>query len=332
MKNIIHATVIAIASISVQVANAQNSFSFSNTNQAYTRLSGATSLTMGQPWTSDSSYEAPIGFNFKMNGATISKVAVSAGNFVGASQGAAQSGFILAGTGLMDRSILLGPARKSDIRYQTTGNAGNRIFKLEVYNAGFEDEYSNYGELKDSISIQLWLYEGSNAAEFRYGPSMVNYFGDYFGPQMMCGFLKNMDTATLTFDKFYVVHGTPTSATLDSTTSFPGTKGLNAIPSNGTVFRFTPKGSSATGIGKTPQGELASVYPTKCNGTLFVSHSNAKPLNYTITDMTGRVVASGAAAVGKSAIDLSAVAPGAYAIRLVNDEANTYEAQQFIKL
>jgi hypothetical protein len=333
MKNIIRNTFLALTtSLLAFGASAQSGFSFSKSNQTYTKLSGATSLTKGNPWTVDSSYIAPLGFNFKMNGTTVDKVYLSGGNFVSSSKGAVQSGFILAGTGLMDRGILLGTARSSDIRYLTSGTAGSRIFKLEIYNAGFEDEFLNNGELKDSISIQLWLYEGSNVAEFRYGSSAVNNFSDYFGPQMMCGYMKNMDTVNVTFEKFYVVNGTAASPTLDSTTVFPGTKGLSAVPANGTVFRFAPKGNSTTGITRLSAGVLANVFPTQCTGTLNVSHSNQKPLSYSIVDMAGQEIAHGYAPTGSSTIDVSAIAAGTYVIRLMNEEANTYEGQKFVKL
>jgi hypothetical protein len=333
MKQFLLSIAIAIAAtLSTYAAHAQKGFTLSKTSQTYTKLSGAISLTKGLPWTSDSSYEAPIGFSFNMNGTPVSKLKVNGANFIGISQGTKQTCFLPLSAGLMDRSILLGPARTSDIRYQTTGTAGSRIFKLEILNAGFEDEYLNNGELKDSISYQVWLYEGSNVAEFRYGSSMVNNFSDYFGPQMMCGFMQNMDTATLKFDKFYVVHGSPASPTLDSTTIIPGTKGLNAVPADGTVFRFTPKGNTATGIKNVSAGELADVFPTQCNGILFISHNRAKPLSYMITDMSGRMVSNGTAPAGKTTIDLSGAAAGTYTIRLLNAEADTYEVQQLVRL
>jgi hypothetical protein len=333
MKNLLLSTAIAVAAtLSTNAADAQNGFTFSKASQTYTRLSGATSLTKGQPWTSDSTYEAPIGFSFKMNGTPITKVMINGGNFIGTAQGAKQTCFLPLGAALMDRGILLGTARSSDIRYQTTGTTGSRIFKLEVANAGFEDEYFNNGELKDSISFQVWFYEGSNATEFRYGTSMVNYFSDYFGPQMTCGFMQNMDTTTMKFDKFYVVNGSSASPTLDSTTTIPGTKGLNAVPADGTVFRFVPKSTSATGVNHVSAGELAEVFPTQCNGTLFIRHSNPKPLSYLITDMSGRIVSNGTVPTGKSAVDLSGAAAGTYTIRLLNAEADTYEVQQLVRL
>lgn len=334
MKNALRKLALTIAAtITIGTANAQNGFIFSKSTQAYTKLSGTTtSLTKGKPWTSDSTFEAPLGFNFNMGGTVLNKVTISAGNYVGFGQGTKQSGFVLAGTGLMDRSILLGSARASHIRYQTTGTAPGRIFKLEVENAGFEDEYVENGELKDSISMQLWLYEGSNVAEFRYGNSAVNYFSTYFGAQMMCGFLKNMDTATLTLEKFYLAHGTPSTASLDSTTTFLGTKGLNAVPPSGTVFRFALKGSGANGITKVAAGTLAEVYPTQCAGTLFISNTKSAALNYTVSDMWGRIIANGIAANGKSAVDVSRAAAGVYSVRLFDERSGTFEAQQFTKL
>src|ERR1043165_1138189 len=105
MRHFLLATAIAlIATLSTQPAMAQNGFIFSKSPQTYAKLSGATSLTQGRQWTSDSTYQAPIGFSFKMDGTTINAVTIGGGSFIGITQGTKQSGFLMLSTGLMDRS------------------------------------------------------------------------------------------------------------------------------------------------------------------------------------------------------------------------------------
>lgn len=334
MKNILLAAALSISALATgnNNASAQAGFTFTKLTQPYTPLTGATSLTKGALWTSDSTFTAPIGFNFQMEGTTINKVFLAAGNFAASTRRTAkESGFIMLGAGLMDRGQNWQTSR-SDIRYQTTGNAGSRVFKLEVFNAGFEDEYHNNGELKDSISMQLWLFEGTNVAEFHYGSSMVSNFNDYFGGLMRCGYIRNVDTATVAVEKFYVVNGNATVATLDSTTSFMSVKGLTSVPTSGTVFRFAPKGNKTTGVEQVSAGTLAKVYPTQCTGTLQIEHNNTQPLSYSIISMTGQIVAHGTVNRGTNVIDIARLSSGTYTISIVDESSRTYEGQKIIKL
>jgi hypothetical protein len=333
MKKIFFAVLLSIAALlNKKQASAQFAYNFTKATQAYTPLTGATSISGNTRWTADTTFAIPVGFNVKLAGVTTNKVYLSAGNFVFATIGTAkQNGFLMMGTGLADRGKNWSTPL-SDVRYTTTGTAGSRIFKLEVFNAGFDDEYLNYGEMKDSISLQLWLFEGSNVVEFHYGTSQVNNFSDYFGPAMMCGYIKNGDTATGAFEKFYVLKGTSSAPTLDSMTSITQAKGLSNVPTAGTVFRFTPKGSSATGVGNEPYAPLAKIYPTVFANSLTIEHSNTRPISYMLINASGIVVSQGSVSNGKSGLDVSNLAAGTYTIRLADEAATTYEGQRLIKL
>ena len=327
MKNIFFSAAIALAAIgSSNSASAQVYYNFSKSTQTYTSLSGATSVSKQSLWTSDTSFTVPIGFSVKIGNATVNNFQFAGGTFVLPQQAAVQSGFLMLSSALMDRGANQGVA-KSDIRYTTTGTAGSRIFKLEIYNAGFEDEFFNNGELKDSISMQLWLYEGSNITEFRYGPSMISNFNDYFGFKMICGYLKDMDTATTAFDKFYVVDGTPEK--LDSMSGTFSNKGLNSVPSAGTVFRFAPKGSSTTGVHQLTRGTLAKVFPTLCSSELNIDNPGST-LQYAMVAMNGQVVREGTFGKGKTSLDMTPIVPGVYILRLT-DEGKNIDLQQVVK-
>ena len=330
MKNIFLSAAIALAALgTTSTASAQLVYNFSKLNQSYTSLSGATSVSKQSLWTSDTMFNVPIGFNVKIGDATVSTFHLAGGTFILPSIAAVQSGFLMLGTGLMDRGAIQGLA-KSDIRYTTTGTAGSRIFKMEIYNAGFEEEFFINGELKDSISIQLWLYEGSNITEFRYGPSIVSNFNDYFGFKLMSGFMKNIDTTTTAFEKFYIIDGTAANPVLDSMAGTFSNKGLNSVPVSGTVFRFTPKGSSTTGIHQVAAGTLAKVYPTLCSHELNIDNNGSSTLNYAIIGLNGQVVGQGTAGKGKTKLDITPLVPGNYLVRLTDEGKNT-ELQQVVK-
>ena len=330
MKNIFFSAAISLAALGTpNTASAQFNYSFSKANQSYTSLSGATSLTKNTIWTADSVYKVPLGFTFQFAGTPVSTITLGGGNFFTTALAAVQSGFIMLGTGLIDRGAIQGIS-KSDIRYTTTGTAGSRIFKLEIYNAGFDEELFNNGELKDSISLQFWLYEGSNITEFRYGPSMVSNFSDYFGPNLMCGYMKNIDTSTAAFEKFYLLNGTAANPALDSMAGTFANKGLSSVPASGSVFRFTPKGNSTTGIGQLAPGSLAKVFPTDCSNELYILSGTAGSIHYNILSMNGQLLAEGKTTGGKTAVDISTLAPGTYLVKL-SDGYNAYEVQKILK-
>ena len=329
MKNIFLTAAISVAALSTPTAaSAQFAYNFSKLNQAYAPLSGATSLSKNKVWTADSVYKVPLGFSCNFAGTPVSNIYFGGGNYLAPAISAVQSGFIMLGTGLIDRGAISGIS-KSDIRYSTTGATGSRIFKLEVHNAGFDDELLNNGELKDSISLQFWLYEGSNIAEFRYGSSMVSNFSDYFGPNLMCGYMKNMDTATTMFEKFYLLNGSAASPALDSLSGTFGNKGLSSVPASGTVFRFTPKGASTTGVHQVAAGSLATVFPTDCRNELQI-RAGVGRIQYSILSTTGQLLSTGTTSGSTTTVDISMLAAGTYLVKL-SDGYNAYEVQKVVK-
>lgn len=330
MKNIFLSAAIACASLlSTTNASAQFNYSLTTLTDVYTPLTAATSVTNGVVWDSDSSFAIPVGFSTNVNGIATDTLHLLSGAYVVPQITAVQSGWVVTGTSLADRGLADGIA-KSDIRYNTTGTAGNRIFKLEVFNAGFEEEYFNYGDLKDSISYQLWVYETSNVVEFRYGSSNVTYFNDYFGNKMIAGLMKDLDTLSGNFQKFYLLDGTSASPTIDSFTSNPGTKGLADVPAEGRVFRFTPAGGT-TGIKHVAAGTNALLYPTVAAASFNIEYNSRKSATYTILNSAGQIMTKAPVKTGKTAVDVSSYAAGLYTI-VVLDADNNQETHKIIKI
>lgn len=329
MKHIFLTAAVAFATLQSTPAKAQFPYNLSvQTGQTYAPLSGAVSLTNNTLWTADDHFAAPIGFNCNLGGTVNDTLYLAAGNFATPQLAAVMSGFSVMGTGLMDRGNTT-TIPSSDIRYLTTGTQGNRIFKLEVSNAGFEAEFSNSGELKDSVSFQIWLYESNNAVEFRYGPSTVSNFQDYFGTHMFAGFIKNIDTAQGTFDKFFVLNGSTTAPTIDSLNSIMDAKGFTSVPDSGVVYKFTPKGAS-TGIRQVTPGTVAAVYPTVCSQFITVKPAGKQAVYATVTNNTGQCVIKTRVHGGPATVDLSGMAPGSYFVRL-SDDAGAYEVHHIVK-
>jgi len=328
MKQIFFSFALAISGLVSTDAKAQFPYQLTvQSGQPYNKLSGATSLTNNVLWDSDDHFAAPIGFNSNIAGTVNDTLYLLAGNFATPQIGAVMDGFAVLATSLMDRGSISGTAR-SDIRYETVGSQGFRIFKLEVFNAGFETEFLNNGELKDSVSFQIWVYESNHAVEFRFGPSMVSNFQDYFGSNIFSGFVRNIDTAQGTFDNYYVLNGNPTAPTIDSLSSILDNKGLTSMPASGIVYRFTPKGT--TGIKQLTPGTLASVYPTVCSQYVTVKASGNENIQAVIFNNFGQCVLKSKILSGTNNLDLSGMAPGSYFVRLT-DSAGGFETHHIVK-
>ena len=119
---------------------------------------------------------------------------------------------------------------KSFIAQTTEGNSPNRIFKIEWGNLGFL--YDTLGF--DSVSYQVWFYEGSGVIEYHYGPSSVNNPFSWDGEVGPYVYLIDYDG-----ENTYGLKGNP--ATPTSYSSFlTGAGPLTAVPAANAVFRFTP--------------------------------------------------------------------------------------------
>jgi hypothetical protein len=117
------------------------------------------------------------------------------------------------------------------IAHTTEGNAGNRIFKIEYHNMGFNDDTTH----NDSASYQIWFYE-NGVIEFLYGPSSVKNLASWYDGESGPGvYLGSWDTLNETV---IGLGGNPNSPTVyDQWDDFAS---LNAMPRANTVYTFTP--------------------------------------------------------------------------------------------
>lgn len=149
-------------------------------NEAYEDLTGATSINNDELW-DDPLYIVPIGFPFELNGHVLTAV-----QFYGV-------GALLAGQtsdpdvftavfpfemDMVDRGQLSGVSA-SPLSYKLEGAPGSRILKVEWNNAGSYAEL-NLGSQDMFINVQLWLYEGSNQIDFRFGESLITDPGVFY--------------------------------------------------------------------------------------------------------------------------------------------------------
>jgi hypothetical protein len=312
-------------------AKAQLGYKLSVSTDTYTPLTGGTSVNDTTRW-DEENYKVPLGFNFKLGTSTISHFSLVSGSFAASdTDGTVISGFFTCDADLHDRGNAGGASSKSPIRYTTSGAAGSRIFKMEVYNAGFWDEWDMYITNNDSVCYQIWYYETSNIVELRFGPSNITHATDYFylGSGPVIGFMKNIDPSNGSLDMLYYLNGSASSPTLDSTSSmFSVSGGLTSYPANGTVYRFTPPGTGVGSIAKELDG--INVLNTVCTDYLKVANKNANKTTYTVTAMNGtNTNLNGTLQQGTNNIDLSALPAGVYILQCKN--SNGAMQQRIVK-
>jgi hypothetical protein len=220
-------------------------YTFETDSAAYTPLVGGANATNGATW-DDPSFALPIGFKFKVFSDSGSVLYADA-NFNSGSL------FSLKNLSNNPSAITLIAPYNGDIRdqsdtlnlspitYTTTGTVPNRIFKLEYANARFVVDTTSM------ISFQVWLHEGSNAIETRFGPAIYNapnltLYDPEYGPGMVI--IDQLSLLTGTVPASYYVRNDPESPTLDSlsgTISGPDAfAGVDDHPDPNRIWRLLP--------------------------------------------------------------------------------------------
>lgn len=309
-------------------ALAQLPYSFSTTVDTYQPLTNGTLLTDTMAWDDDTAYIVTIPFTFKVDGVTVPQIILSSGNMAVTDTGAGSEVFVLMSAPLVDRGISTTSQKSaSPIRYDVSGTVGSRIFKLEVFNAGFADEWYDNGSTSDYVHLQLWLYEADNSFEYRYGTSQINNFSSYFPVGVLTGFALNANMSTGDVETFYILDGNSSSPSIDTFSETKINQGLTAFPTSGRVYRFAPK---TTSINSKALLSAVKVYPTKCNDVLMVEQGNDDALGYSVVGLNGTVYQAGTLGRGTTRIDVSNLAAGMYLLSMEHDGVKS--VQRFVKL
>lgn len=216
---------------------------FTAFQEEYVSLENGTSINNGEIW-DDPAYGVPIGFEFELFGQPISEIywngflgaIVMGTDYYSYEPGPAM---IVYGSDLADRALNTGGPSESPIVFELQGTAPNRIFKVEYQNAGFYNDFPSVSY----VNFQLWLYEGSNTIEYRYGDISVTTPVHDYGDAPKIGFFAELDFYNYTIDKFYYLGGSTSNPTVEETDDFyyyyyAGTA-LDGEPGNGQVYQFS---------------------------------------------------------------------------------------------
>jgi len=298
-------------------------YTFSLQSSPYTALSSPTPLTTAA-W-DDPSLTVTLPFPFEVFGRSASQLVFDGlGGEMFAVNAMTQDTLPLIGPYAMDlcdrgynTNTMLSP-----ISYKTEGSAGSRIFKMEWKEAGSYDEVDSLATTNAEmyINLQMWLYEGSNRIEFRYGSSLIPNPGLFYGGE---------DGAIVGLGLFSQAGDLLSAELLSGAASSPQlqTGGLpqplTGSPAPNTVYRFNPPG--ATGLFESDLSHRILAYPNPTHNGLWIrildANQNAQiPTSMAhISDLQGRLLMSAALNPSTESaqwIDLGGLSTGVYLLQV----------------
>lgn len=178
----------------------------------------------------------------------------------------------------------------SPIRYKTEGPEGQKVFTLELKEAGlfYGPESEDY-ILLDHISFQIKLYEASGDIEFHYGPYSITespeiIFDPFPGP--IVGLLADANWDADYIGETILLEGNPLYPNIVTDSVYH----LDwPIPEN-TVYRFSRMGTSLEN--KEGSNSTSIIYPNPTSGTIHLNHDIAHEVQYpiVIVDITGKTI------------------------------------------
>ncbi len=307
-------------------AQEQSLYTLTTSTATYTDLENAISINNGQIWGNNDFNPIQVPFSFKIAEETISTFAFEQDNFTFSSeQSDNKYDLEVSGIVALDKNFAVGGLSHSPVSYKVEGTEGSRILKIEVKNAGSEDEFTENGTNNLFINFQIWIYETSNIIEYRYGNTNITA-QDLALFQEDDGILiaiidKNDDYACylhgnpLTPDFIQLFDGAGTESEIDSYV-------MSSFPANGTVYRFTPSTTAGTEQFNKTQ---FSIYPNPVTSMLNISLEKMDVTDYIITDMTGKTIQKGTFKTLENTIEVGDLSSGMYGIKIGNT------TQKFLK-
>lgn len=308
-------------------SGAQLPYDLTVLDQPYEPLSEATALEFDQfdvnygkfvGW-DDPSFSVQLGFDFSFSGYTINAMdqvdlgAMMAGTYIDPESGLPLlQAFLPTGYDLTDRGIIgLDP---SIIRWNTSGDPGDRVFTIEWANAGFYEEIADTTSTS-YVNIQVRLFEADGVIEFHYGPSLIDDSTDLD---------PTIATLILAYDPFtynallYALDGDPADPTIVPYTNvddFYYGAYLLSHPADGTVYRWGPTETTLDVVEQA--GTTVQAWPNPTAGGVQVDFDGEH--GWTLTDAVGREVQAGVDQNGVR-LDLDGLDAGAYLFRLDNGQ------------
>lgn len=317
------------------VASVSNLYTFSTFTAPYVPITGA-SLSNGEKW-DDLDYAVPLGFNFQLYGKQSNTYTLYLGGQVLSPDDlstATELSFVAAMfEDLCDRAynpatdVEGDPGGLSPITYTTTGTPGNRICKIQISNAAFFSELDLAANDTSNVNFQIWLYEGTNDIELRYGIVNIQNQLDNLNngtDGFMAGLTNELDIANFTSSGgSNMLQGPSASPSVVAWSSSFNTAVTPNI-SNGRVYRFQ-RNNPNTGLNEIKAQQFYGVYPNPVSSghIITITGEQSRLDSAEITDMSGRIIKI--ADVVNHQLSTESLKPGVYILKL--KEKNQTKAQ-----
>lgn len=316
-------TILTLLLFTAGLSYGQDFYNFTTSQATYADLAAPTSLTNGEVWDYDEFGPIAIPFAFSINGQAVNRFLFDDDNFLFLTPNADLNEYTglfysyVSGAYIQDRTVSTGSS-SSSINYKTEGEAGNRIFKLEVKNAGLEEAtYFDYSEDQFYVSFQIWLYESDNAIEYRYGNHNVTDLALLYD-EVLVGFDSDETVSVLDGDS---AQPTYVEFSIDNPPGDEFAPTLNAFPATGTVYRFAP--ASTAGV-KAFSKNAFVLYPNPAEANLHIIKTNGEA-NYEVYTLLGSKVLSGTVTAANTVINVENLNKGIYLVKIGD------AVQKFIK-
>lgn len=289
-------------------------------NEDYNELSEAGSVVGGEVW-DDPQATLPLGFQFQIMDEVISDILLVGPGGQIVSNIKQDSVHFMAPylADLMDvgyDSVSISP-----LLYATEGNPGSRIFKLEYRNVGFYAEWQESGTFDNRISFQMWLYEGTNVIEYRFGENLVTQ-GTlvHFAGAPLIGIGSNADAVGKGgWENFWILYGDPLAPQISNLQSqFEMPLVLDSEPPAGTVYRFSPL---FTNVNENNTTAFTGIYPTLVHSQLTINWDNDQTM-VSVLDISGKLISTHSIQRGINQLDLSGLSSGQYIIHIAGEDTN----------
>ena len=314
----------------LQSAPVNTLYTFSTFTAAYQPITG-TSISNGTKW-DDPSYSVPMGFDFKLYNSHATTI-----NFLEGTHATFNNANVTTITlmspmfeDLCDRAFTANdnegdPGGISDISYTVTGTIGSRICVIQVKDAGFFGEINANSSSVSFVNFQLWLYEGTNDIEFRYGNVDIQNLGDNLSNPsgFLCGLAEQINLNTVANVSSNVLNGPSANPTMTSISTALNEVVTGTVQS-GRVYKFsraTPPPTNTVSISQYAVESQFNLYPNPASKTLYYKGNTSELKNAEINfySFDGRLVLSKKV---EQETDISEMVRGVYFVNIqsVNGE------------
>lgn len=321
--------------MSLSILSSAQSYNFSIHNETYNDLTNPISVNNGMTWYY-SNFTIPIGFNFHFFDSTMDTFYMiedaNSGWLTNQTNINNPMALLLSfGVEIADRGIDLDTwetsvGSLSPISYQLVGLPGERIFKIEWKNVGFEGDLWDYEEdATDFANFQFWCYESTNVFEVRFGTSNISHpFSSFYeesGP--LIGFFPYVNVEEGPLENGVVLQGSATNPTAVWTME---PDFLQGMPPNGIVYRFTP---NTAALEESNQDLLIHLTPNPVKNQIKIinPHSNVSIENVLIFNMFGQCVQS--EIKDFDSIDVSNLSCGVYSVKVITNQG--FKSNKIVK-